>query len=272
MEKISKTKENHKRDIFYPLLCMTLAIGPWIIVNFFPNKLDPIYKEVGFCHSTKSKKGFDSFEICFWVDLLGSLALYILVILIGDGISRKSRSEILSSIPGTVMHGLVHYYQYINQGKFINTGQDPMKPFLEGPWYLLLGNFAFILSFQYNLQYGVGNFKSIIGVSIAIKALQMLFVPLIYSLTYVNTWIILTDILVKYFKTMKRKPDWGDTLMKIIIVILLIEPILEATKCQNLLENYGGHALFDSWIVFYEFVWLGLAVYRHRWNEKSKYQ
>jgi hypothetical protein len=259
----------YKKDFFYPIVYMLLAIGPWMIINFFPDNLDPIYKEIGFCQSTKSKQGYDSFEISFWVDVIGSILLYLLIILIGKGISSEDRSEIVSTLPGTIMHGIVHYYQYLNQGKFSSTPQEPLKAFLEGPWYVNLGNFAFILGFQYNLQHGIGNFKSILGVSLAIKSLQIFLVPQIYALTYVNTWIILTDILVRHLKPEIRKPYWGDTLLKIMIVILLIEPIIEATNCQERLENYGGHALFDSWIVFYEFVSLGLAYYRHR-NEKSK--
>jgi hypothetical protein len=270
MYKLSNNSKSTNKDIFYPTVYMLLAIGPWMIINFSPNNLDPIYKEIGFCQSTKSKQGYDSFEISFWVDVLGSILLYILVLLIGKGISKEDRLEITSTLPGTIMHGIVHYYQYLNQGKFSSTTQDPMKAFLESPWYVIVGNFAFILGFQYNLQHGIGSFKSIFGVSIVIKTIQIFFVPQIYALTYVNTWIILTDIFVKYLKPITRKKDWGDTLLKIIIVILLIEPIIEATNCQGRLENYGGHALFDSWIVFYEFVTLGLAYYRHRGDEKSK--
>lgn len=256
------------RDIFYPILCMTLATAPWFIINFLPNYLDSKYKEIGFCQSTKANQGYDSFEICFWVDLLGSLLLYFLVILLGNRISSTDRSEIVSSVPSTIMHGFVHYYQYLNEGKFSTMGQDPMKPFREGPWYLFPGNFAFIFGFQYTLQSGVGNFNSMLGVSIVINIFQMLYVPQLYALTYVNTWIFITDILVKYFKPITRKPDWGDTLLKIIIVILLLEPIIEATKCQNGLENYGGHALFDSWIVVFEFISLALAYYREK-NQKN---
>ncbi len=257
-------------ELFYPILVLTLAIAPWVIFIFFPDYLDSKYKEIGFCHSTKTRQGFDSFEICFWVDLLGSLILYLLVTLLKDGIPSTDVSEIVSSVPSTIMHGLVHYYQYFNQGKFVISGMDPMKPIREGPWYIFIGNFAFIFSFQYNLQNSVGNFKSIMGISLVIKAFQTLFVPQIWSLAYVNTWIFLTDIFVKYFKPSTRKPDWGDTILKIMIVILLLEPIFEATKCENGLENYGGHALFDSWIVLYEFIWLGIVYYRNRGIEKSK--
>jgi hypothetical protein len=262
--------EKPSRDILYPFLCITLATAPWFIVNFFPNHLDSKFKELGFCQSTKIRQGYDSFEICFWVDLIGSLLLYFLVILLGNRISSSDRNEMISSVPSTIMHGIVHYYQYLNQGKFSFNEQDPMKPYREGPWYMYAGNFAFIMGFQYNLQTSVGNFKSMLGASMAINVFQLLFVPPVYGLTYVNTWIFITDILVKCFKPITRKSDFGDTLSKIIIIILLIEPIIEATKCENGLENYGGHAVFDSWIVFYEFFSLALAYYRENNRKKIK--
>jgi hypothetical protein len=262
--------EMQTRDIFYPILCLTLSTAPWFIINFFPNSLDSKYKELGFCQSTKARQGYDSFEICFWVDVIGSLLLYLLVILLGNRLSSSDRSEIISSVPATIMHGVVHYYQYFNQGKFSFSGQDPDNPFRDAPWYFYVGNFAFILGFQYNLQLAVGNIKSMLAASIVIKAFQILFVPSLYGLTYVNTWIFITDILVKYMMPVTRKLDFGDTLSKIIIVILLLEPILEATVCENGLENYGGHALFDSWIVFYEFFSLALAYYREKNRNKVK--
>jgi hypothetical protein len=271
MKDLSSIKpEKPNREIFYPITCMLLSTAPWFIIYFLPQYLDAKYKEIGFCQSTKIRQGYDSFEICFWVDLLGSILLYLLVIILGNRISSSDRSEIISHVPATIMHGLLHYYQYLNQGRFFSNGQNSMKLFTEGPWYLFVGNFAFILGFQFNLQQGVGNYKSLIGASLAINLFQVLFVPHIYSLTYVNSWIFITDILVKYNKPMTRKEDWGDSLSKIIIFILLLEPIIEATKCENGLENLGGHALFDSWIVFFEFFSLGLAYYRERNKEKTK--
>ena len=56
--------------------------------------------------------------------------------------------------------------------------------------------------------------------------------------------------------------------MKILIIILLVETLLEATYCENRLENNGGHALFDSWIVFMEFVLLALSCYRYQVADK----
>jgi len=271
MEITSSVKNKiESRNIFYPIICISLATAPWFIIHFFPNYLDPKYKEIGFCQSTKENQGYDSFEICFWVDLLGSIFLYLIVLLLGNRISSTDRTEIVSSIPGTIMHGFLHYYQYLNKGKFFPMGQDPLKSFRGGPWYLNAANIGFIFGFQYNLQSGVGNFKSILVSSFAIKLFQILFVPPLYALTYVNTWIFITDIFVKYIKPIARKLDWGDLLLNIIIFILLLEPIIEATKCQNGLENYGGHALFDSWIVFYEFIWLALAYYREKNKNKSK--
>ena len=74
----------------------------------------------------------------------------------------------------------------------------------------------------------------------------------------------MTDILVKYFRPMTREEDWTDLVSKTLIIILLVEPLLEATYCENRLENNGGHALFDSWIVFTEFVLLALSCYRYQ--------
>ena len=78
----------------------------------------------------------------------------------------------------------------------------------------------------------------------------------------------MTDILVKYFRPMTREEDWTDLVSKTLIIILLVEPLLEATYCENRLEKYGGHAIFDSWIVFMEFVLLALSCYRYQVADK----
>jgi hypothetical protein len=264
----------YKRELFYPILCLSLAITPWLIINYFTDYLDPMFKEIGFCQSTKIRQGYDSFEICFWVDLLGSITLYLMVYLLNDNIDSTDRSELISAIPGTIIHGAAHYYQYFNKGKFMGNGVDSMLTLRHGPWHLISGNFIFVLGFQFTLQQGLGNFYSMLGIAFLINAFQMLFVPSLYALTYVNTWIFLTDLIVKYFKPLKREEDWGDYFMKLIIIILLVEPIFEATYCENKFEYYGGHAIFDTLIIFYEFVWVGLSYYRNK-NQvymKSKIQ
>jgi len=79
-----------------------------------------MYKRYGFCISTKEDQGFNSFELCFIVDLCGAALIFLAVKTFGKvglegGLSEPVAARIIKDLPAIVAHGCVHYFQYYNR-------------------------------------------------------------------------------------------------------------------------------------------------------------
>ena len=157
-------------------------------------------------------------------------------------ISEKNYKKCFASLPTIIIHGTVHYYQYFNEGSLIVLSESNIYQY-----YILL--FLFVFIFQYRIQEGIGNVFSILLATIFIMLFDYCFVPQIYVLSYVNSWITISKLICEKLKNEKRS-----NLLKFTTIMTLCLPILEATNCENFIMNYGGHALFDSSVVLIHYI------------------
>lgn len=181
-------------------------------------------------------------KFSFFVDVINAGILFLILQYFKSTMSEKRYKICLSAIPTIIIHGTIHYYQYFNEGSLIVLSESNIYQY-----YILL--FIFVFLFQTNFQVGIGNFYTIFLATMTIMTFDYFFIPQIYILSYVNSWITISKLVCERLKNEKRS-----NLFQYMVIATLCLPILEATNCENFLMNYGGHALFDTFVVLIHYL------------------
>lgn len=195
------------------IIIVSLCIVPWILFKFYSEAISNVWKKTGFCQSIKDKQGYDSFEICFFVDIINAGIMFLILLYFKSKISESKYNKCISALPTIVIHGAVHYYQYFNEGSLVIFSESNMYKY-----YILI--FVFVFLFQSNIQVGVGNVYTFLLATVIIMTFEYFFVPQIYALTYVNGWIMVTNLICDRFKD--ERPN---NLYQFMIIILLCLPL-----------------------------------------------
>lgn len=102
----------NKDEVKLAMLIPVLALWPALMMDDILVNIDPSFKQDGFCYARAENQGFDSFEVCFYIDTAFAILLYYF--------SQKfpDQSDLfMKQIIPIFMHGAAHYmiYTVVNQ-------------------------------------------------------------------------------------------------------------------------------------------------------------
>jgi len=207
-----------------------LNLALWVALLFQPHVEEQFMTE-GFCWSKHETVGFDSFELCFYIDMIGTallLAIYWRF--------PKHRAMTSFLIPGILMHGIGHYKMFLNKTtdtRFVST---------------LSKIILFLFTFAFMFLVKCDNLKRII-ISSIISYATFVWIPTHMVFNFTNTWI---NMIIIYWTStdpiFDKKEYLGDIVLGFLNFCAYIVPFLEAFHCTSFLQNFGGHAVFDFMI------------------------
>ena len=195
----------------------------------FISWLDAEYRADGFCVAEHTAHGFNSYELCFFVDAVVCACF----------LSKRAR-PLRAHAPSLLLHGAFHYLQYL--------AGWPLPRALH-----LLAYSIFTLSFMYEFGLGfvVGSKAALALTSLAVVGTEFLLVPPHMGFAYTNFWIFALALSTGFAR--KRKgPDYVDSFASSWPAVLMlfwasgVFPFCEAALCNSGVKALGGHAIFDS--------------------------
>lgn len=207
------------------LLQNVLTIAFWTLVvadhKGYVSVIDPEYKEAGFCVAEHQSNGFNSYQLCFFIDTAACLCLLFF----------KDASYALGPVCTIFFHGAFHMAQYV-----FGWPLPPTVGLVAYPVFTL----AMVAGFGVGTK--VGSKLTCVVVVLAIELFRRAFVPLAFDFAYANTWIYAIATAVGVTSPSRQKQPMAATLL---ILAGTIVPFLEGILCNRGFKAAGGHALFD---------------------------
>jgi|EP01047_Picozoa_sp_COSAG01_P057272 hypothetical protein len=205
------------------------------------------YRETGFCRANSFSDGFDSYQLCFVVDMLGCLAL---TALWWGG--QKKGINTVGPAASIFMHGIFHMAQFLFGWPLPVHVERVVSP-------------LFVLSFVGGFGVGskVGTTVHLVVIAAAIELFRVTFVSPPFAFAYANSWIYAVATGVgatqQVMAAVASTPAGSTTTQQpaatpspapsIFIFFGAVLPFCEAILCDHGIKALGGHALFDTTIV-----------------------
>ena len=155
--------------------------------------IDEEYKATGFCRASVPTHGFDSYQACFVVDMLGCV---VLLGLCWGG--NKHSSATVGPAASIFMHGIFHLSQFLFGW--------PM-PMQIGRILYPLFTLAFVGGF--GVGFKAGNIVHLLVISSAIELFRVNFVSDPFVFAYTNTWIYVRLLSPRFVAPQPRETALG---------------------------------------------------------------
>jgi len=225
------------------------------------------YQTEGFCKETMPTTSLTAFELCFWVDTLGSIFIFFLAF---PNRNLKGMKFILMGLPGTILHGLahlqLHYYEDSSLAKDLTMSQQNVS------YELLLGSMAGMTLFWMALTYPVLQHHmqlfTIFLISVLYSVVMVFAMPQKFGFTYIQSVIISTWCLSELIAP--NDQIHGVVVSACIMVPSVIVSWCEGLFCDGFLINYGGHAWYDSSLVVGLIAYCSFILLTETQNPKEK--
>lgn len=217
--------------------------------------MDERYRIDGFCVTNPEDLYFNSHMLSFYVDVVLSLVSLVVVHSTPAGYSSRDLLERL--IPGTLGHGIAHFFISATGG--ISTGISSLPLFMQlaaPPTHF----FFWWSLFRTNKYIPKSHLLAMALVHSLVTLSPVL--PSSAAFAYVQTVLVLTsnvyDVLFRPREEKDVAYDWG----WIVNVPFSVVAWIEATACTSFLRDIGGHVWYDasipSAILLYYFFVRGL--------------
>lgn len=192
--------------------------------------LDDEYRANGFCVAEHSTHGFNSYEMCFFIDAV--VATFLLL-------SERAR-PIRAHAPPILLHGCLHYLQYLFGW--------PLPRALHISAYAV---FAVSLMYEFGVGLEVGSKRTLALSTAAVVGIESLLVPAYMQFAYTNLWVFVVAASTDIART-RKGPEYLDPYCRSWPATIMlfwaggVFPFLEAAACNSGVKALGGHAIFDT--------------------------
>jgi hypothetical protein len=222
----------------------------------FTRMMDERTRIDGFCIANPDDPYANSHMLSFYVDVVFSIVS--LAVVHSTPAGSPSRDLLGRSIPGTLGHGIGHFFISV-------AGGSPVSGISSLPLYLQLAappvNFFFWYSLLGTNKYIPKNhLLPMSSVHVVVTSLPIL--PKTAGFTYVQTVLVLTFAFYEVFFRPREDKDMSYDWEWATSVPFMVVSWVEATACTSFLRDIGGHMWYDasipSAILLYYFAVRGL--------------
>jgi len=211
-----------------------LTLVFWLLIGMdkagFIAVLDAEYRANGFCVADHETHGFNSYQMCFFIDTAACAIL----------LSMEKAREYHGYTASVFVHGCFHFAQYIYGW--------PMPEMIHIIAYTLF-TLAFLGGFGIGSKAGS---KTTLAVTTLIVVLvERFLIPTSMSFAYTNAWIYATATAVSVSQPPSKKNSFGTSWFAVLVFLAgTVFPFFEGVMCNQGVKALGGHAIFDAIISF----------------------
>jgi hypothetical protein len=218
-------------------------------------KMDERTRIDGFCITNPDDPYANSHMLSFYVDVAFSIVS--LAVVHSTPAGSQSRDLLKRSIPGTLGHGIGHFFISVAGGNPSGMSSLPLYLQLAAPpvnflfWWSLLGTNKYIPK---------NHLLPMSSAHVLVMLLPIL--PKTAGFAYVQTVLVLTFAFYDVFFRPREDKDVSYDWEWVVFVPFMVVAWVESTACTSFLRDIGGHMWYDasipSAVLLYYFAVRGL--------------
>lgn len=258
-------------DVLNALVLLCTVGATYALIYRFPNEslYDSNWLSHGFCVSQPESTLWNSHTLSFYSDSVMSVLLTLVYALYFAGPSTKSSLSSVAlkgSITGVFFHGLGHLYLGVRDAAGIDFRWNG-----DNLWHSIV-NKSILFGALAGIMRGSLSFASPARIlsftAVFTWGLSVLGVPPQLNFVYVQAVILIGISLHMLMLDPQHKQTSAYPLYALLRLPVLLVGLVESMKCQDLLEPWGGHVVYDTTISIAQLLTPILALY---FDSRSKH-